>query len=274
MTDRARAPKRLSLVLPLSPSAETAAPGPTPYYLVSGLGGHVMPFQAMARSIDHLRPGFGILFPAIADADEQFDRVEDLATRMLSDLRAHRAQGPYLLVGYSFGGLVVHEMARRLADEGQTVGTVTIDAISPNLMKQRPLPIRAGYKLYRRLRQMRLGGPKPRKQSPSRLARTIAELRQNSLLARFRYHPPATSVPSVVIRREDLPDARRFYRLQDDLGWSNVAQVAGVLHTTGTHLDLFKGDNATVLAAKIVEALDLLEALEPQEASQAKRVRA
>lgn len=51
--------------------------------------------------------------------------VGDLAARFVEDLRAsHR--GPYDLGGYSFGALVVLEMARRLVDLGETIGVVAL----------------------------------------------------------------------------------------------------------------------------------------------------
>ena len=47
--------------------------------------------------------------------------VEEVAQQHLNYLRALRPKGPYLLLGYCFGGLIAYEVARRLTEEGEDV---------------------------------------------------------------------------------------------------------------------------------------------------------
>jgi acetoacetyl-CoA synthetase len=47
--------------------------------------------------------------------------VEAMAAHYVDEVRAFQPSGPYALCGFSFGGLVAYEMARRLVAEGQTV---------------------------------------------------------------------------------------------------------------------------------------------------------
>jgi thioesterase domain-containing protein len=49
-----------------------------------------------------------------------------MAAVFVRSLRAVRPVGPYLLTGYSMGGLVAFEMARRLVAEGESVHTVVL----------------------------------------------------------------------------------------------------------------------------------------------------
>jgi alpha-beta hydrolase superfamily lysophospholipase len=42
----------------------------------------------------------------------------------LNQIKAHQPNGPYCLCGYSFGGLVAFEIARRLAESGDEVAFV------------------------------------------------------------------------------------------------------------------------------------------------------
>ncbi|HBP88786.1 MAG TPA: amino acid adenylation domain-containing protein [Nitrospirales bacterium] len=58
--------------------------------------------------------------------------VEDIATRYVKEMRTVQPRGPYYLVGYSVGGLIVFEMAQQLRKQGETVGLLTlIDPTTP-----------------------------------------------------------------------------------------------------------------------------------------------
>ena len=52
--------------------------------------------------------------------------VEELAARYIAELRTVQTEGPYLLGGLSFGGLVAWEMAQQLTQEGQDVALVAL----------------------------------------------------------------------------------------------------------------------------------------------------
>jgi len=47
--------------------------------------------------------------------------VGAMAAHYLDEIRAFQPRGPYALCGFSFGGLVAYEMARRLVADGETV---------------------------------------------------------------------------------------------------------------------------------------------------------
>jgi pimeloyl-ACP methyl ester carboxylesterase len=49
-----------------------------------------------------------------------------MATRYLRVLRKVQPSGPYFLGGYSMGGIVAYEMARRLLAEGDKVGLLAL----------------------------------------------------------------------------------------------------------------------------------------------------
>lgn len=51
----------------------------------------------------------------------QFTEVTDIARHFIQELRQVRPHGPYLLGGYSFGGIVAYEMAQQLTAMGERV---------------------------------------------------------------------------------------------------------------------------------------------------------
>ncbi|MDH6108605.1 thioesterase domain-containing protein [Kitasatospora sp. MAP12-44] len=52
--------------------------------------------------------------------------VADVAADCLVMIRSVQPEGPYQLLGWSFGGLVAHEVAVRLEDAGEEVGSLTL----------------------------------------------------------------------------------------------------------------------------------------------------
>ncbi len=57
--------------------------------------------------------------------------MEEIAERSLAALLAAFPAGPYLLLGWSFGGLVAYELARRLAAAGREVALLAILDAAP-----------------------------------------------------------------------------------------------------------------------------------------------
>ena len=58
--------------------------------------------------------------------------IRTTATAYLESVRAHQAEGPYRLLGYSFGGVLAYEMARQLREQGESVALVGIlDTANP-----------------------------------------------------------------------------------------------------------------------------------------------
>ncbi|QWF71691.1 hypothetical protein KEF85_04225 [Methylomonas paludis] len=56
-----------------------------------------------------------------AEAKIHLPTVEELAAHYISEIRQVQPQGPYFLMGFSFGGLIAYEMAYQLAQSGQQV---------------------------------------------------------------------------------------------------------------------------------------------------------
>jgi thioesterase domain-containing protein len=86
-------------------------------------------FYRLAETIPTAHPIFGVQARGIDGRDEPFDRVEDMAAYYMDTLATLHPSGPYLLVGYSFGGLVALEMAQQMLARKQRVDLlVLIDA--------------------------------------------------------------------------------------------------------------------------------------------------
>ncbi|NNB96532.1 alpha/beta fold hydrolase, partial [Corallococcus exiguus] len=92
-----------------------------PLFFVHAAGGQAVFYRDLARAIDAGRTAYAFESRGLEPDGPLHTSVDEMATAYLEGLRALQPVGPYLLVGASFGGAVVYEMARRLTAEGHAV---------------------------------------------------------------------------------------------------------------------------------------------------------
>jgi amino acid adenylation domain-containing protein len=101
-----------------------AAGSKPPVFFLAGIGGSIVNFEPLARSLDPDRPVYAIETHGLDQRNTVLTRVEDMASLYLSEIRKIQPSGPYHLVGYSFGGVVAFEMARQLKSFAAQVGII------------------------------------------------------------------------------------------------------------------------------------------------------
>ena len=100
----------------------------TPVFIAHGLDGRAR-FVELANNIRTEHAIYGFQAKGVDGLEEPFELIEEMAAYYLEALAKFQPVGPYLLIGYSFGGLITLEMAQRLADAGKPVALlVLIDA--------------------------------------------------------------------------------------------------------------------------------------------------
>lgn len=90
-------------------------------FLVHPIDGYVSFYRDLAQDLPALQAVYAFQAPGLNSAIEPLSDVETMARTYLAELRSKQADGPYLLGGTSFGGLVVFEMAQQLRQVGETV---------------------------------------------------------------------------------------------------------------------------------------------------------
>jgi thioesterase domain-containing protein/acyl carrier protein len=121
-------PPRFPALVLLKPGAEK-----TPVFIAHGLGGSVIDFFQPVKHIEGGHPIYGMQVRGIDGVDEPFERIEDMAQYYLDAIRQVQPRGPYLLMGYSLGGLVVLEMAQRLVSNGERLALLTMLDAYPHI---------------------------------------------------------------------------------------------------------------------------------------------
>nr|WP_306298895.1 non-ribosomal peptide synthetase [Pseudomonas syringae] len=103
-----------------------------PVFCVPGAGDSVTGFIGLADAVGPHWPLHGLQPRGLDGASVPFGLVETAAQAYLAEIEQIHPRGPVHLLGHSFGGWVVFEMANRLKAEGREVASLTlIDSESP-----------------------------------------------------------------------------------------------------------------------------------------------
>ncbi len=102
-----------SPLVPLQPQG-----GKPPMFFVHAVDGGVFYYRELARLLGSDQPLYAIQSPGLESDRPIPATVEDMAITYIDALHRQFPGGPYLLGGYSFGGLVAYEMACRLEAAG------------------------------------------------------------------------------------------------------------------------------------------------------------
>ncbi|NES15065.1 MULTISPECIES: non-ribosomal peptide synthetase [Micromonospora] len=96
-------------------------------FLCHPVGGSVARYAVLARAWDG--PVYGFQSHALAGGDVAGPAgLADMAAGYRAELRRLAPHGPYLLAGWSMGGVLAHELAAQLRDEGEAAQVVLIDS--------------------------------------------------------------------------------------------------------------------------------------------------
>ena len=102
----------------------------TPLFLVPGAGLHVLMYQTFADHLDKGFPIYALQAKGLDGKEEPLETVEGMAAFFIDQMKQIVPHGPYRLAGYSFGGLIVFEMAKQLREMGEPAEFVgLIDAV-------------------------------------------------------------------------------------------------------------------------------------------------
>jgi len=133
--------------IPALVQMKTGAARP-PVFITHGIGSTLLELSQLVRHIHTDRPVYGLQTRGADGEKEPFDRVEDMAQYYLEAVRKLQPSGPYLLIGYSMGGLVTLEMAQRLSAMGEKIASLVMIESFP---ARDIMPLKQRARLYSRL---------------------------------------------------------------------------------------------------------------------------
>lgn len=256
----------------------------TPFFLVAGMFGNVLNLRHLAALIGSDRPFYGLQARGLMGGEAPHATFEAAAADMIAEIIQVQPHGPYLLGGFSGGGLVAWEIARRLEAAGETAALVAL--------LDTPLPVRPA--LARRdralikLAELRRRGPGfladwararleweiARRRAPAADPGAGQGFHNAAIEAAFRAAAPryrlVARVGRTVLFRPPLDrrwkvtggrfvSAGREY-VTGDNGWTPFARALQVVEVPGDHDSMVLEPNVRVLAARMRAAIAAAEA--------------
>ncbi len=182
----------------------------------------------------------------------RYTTVHEIARHFIEEMRSVRPHGPYLLGGYSFGGIVAYEMAQQLHDAGEEVPLLALfDTYDPleyaaDMARGARWYDPAKNLVYRWLgqRALRKHG---RIENPKVRHHYIIDTYDKAITS---YRPEPFTGAITVFKASATTGP-------DHMGWERLAKGGvDVVHITGDHYNLIKEPHVRLLTAELAKRID------------------
>lgn len=251
-------------------------------------------YVPLANILGEERPVYGLQAPGLQRGEEALQSVEAMAEYYLRMIRKVQPQGPVHLLGWSFGGLIAYELARKLQQNGTEDGfgaqaVLLLDSAGPDLLRSQAEEARWGAHVVLKeliddsapglwgtlpaemlespeaiVEHGRKSGHFPKDFTPDDLQR-LHQLYVTQGRSMVEYQPAplentnSSGLKLVVIR---AADNEYTSELPPELGWETLSENITLLETPGEHSSMLKAPNVEILAEKIAAVLDEIEGVE------------
>ncbi|SDE77108.1 amino acid adenylation domain-containing protein [Myxococcus virescens] len=256
-----------------------------PFFCVHPVGGNVLAYAELARLLGPERPFYGLQAQGLDGSTPPLGTVEEMAAAYVEAIRTVQPAGPYLLGGWSVGGVIAYEMARQLRERGDTVALLAlIDAYTPAVLNAaEPEPDAAQVVSAFASDLLGIGftdvatldasqspeaqvealweagqraGALPPGMEPAHL-RALLRVFEANLRAARRYQPPALN-PGRVLRLQATEGAEG---LPEDGGWKALVGTGLEQHAvSGDHYGVLRAPGVRELADRLRSALKVTTA--------------
>lgn len=261
-------------VVPLQKGSDSDRP---PLFCIYG----ILLYNSLALHLDRKQPVYGVYLQEEVDLllDGEVKKnlsiltnVEQIASLYLEQIRKIQPVGPYFLLGESFGGLVVFEIAQQLQEQGEKVELLALlDTLAPRKSKKLPLykqillhldnVVNDPTYLIEKVR----GKVESAKDKLVPIIRRIypkfaserQQLIQKDLRSDVRseamknYVPRSYSGKMVLFRAMDKADFK-FHEIDPLHGWGEVATGGlDIVDVPGDHIGILQEPNVRILAEKL-----------------------
>lgn len=261
----------------------------TPFFLVAGMFGNVLNLRHLAHLLGNQRRFYGIQALGLYGAQRPHETFEEMARDYLVELRRVQPSGPYLLGGFSGGGITAYAMAQQLLADGEEVALLAM--LDTSVPRQPELSVderalilwqrfRSGWPAVsgwardklrfelRRMTQRRHGESHPPQPSEFRSEDIGAAFRRALERYSLRPYPGTVTLfrPKLavahVLRAGRATNARRELVLPDN-GWAPYVDRLDVIEVPGDHDSMVLEPNVRVLATRLQACIQALEPSPP-----------
>ncbi len=250
-----------------------------PLFVVAGMFGNVLNLRHLALQFEGSRAVYGLQARGLIGDSAPHETIEDAAVDYIAEIRQVQANGPYLLSGFSGGGIAAYEMARQLKAAGEEVAVLAL--------LDTPLPVRPSLntrdKALIKIEELRRKGPayliewaknrlawEKTKRQDSVEVQGDAQFNNTKIEAAFlravaRYETPDWNGEMLLMRPAldrqfavsggNYVSAEREYVFADN-DWTRYAPRIRVIEVPGDHDSMVLSPNVVVMAAELQEVID------------------
>lgn len=263
-------PKNSRALVPIQPKGIHR-----PIYVISGLLGNVIKFHSLAFYLGQDQPMYGLLPRGLDGKEPYLTSIEEMAAYYVGEIRRAQPEGPYRLLGYSFGGIVAFEVAQQIVAQGGSVDLLgLLDTIEWHyLVKlQMTAPVTSRYTAYKAHLESLFEGKNRFQELKQLLAKRFSRviyrifraigrpLPQNvgtiadiNAFAAGNYHPRPYPGKLAIFRstiREASEENDQY------LGWKGLAAGIEVLPVPSDHFNILQEPSVKILADDLRALLD------------------
>lgn len=226
---------------------------------------HTITLSDLPRYLGMDQPLYFLRYGMAAEVSNRSIRLpplEELASHYIRELQQVQPQGPYYLVGFSFGGVIAYEMARQLRIDGHQVNLVgLLDSYLINEKHLLPLP-RIIHNFFRQNPSNHLG------QVKNKITGMVTPYKYGTNFFPHVY----TSAPDRACRNAYQPkpyngrvtlfqgwekESKLFSYAPPELGWKKLlGDSLEVEPVPGKHFEIFEEPHVRTLAAKLLACMD------------------
>jgi thioesterase domain-containing protein len=252
-----------------------------PLYMVHGGGSSASIYYSLAKYIDKDQPIYGFQPKGLDGIEEPNKSLEEMATFYISLMVQQNPDGPYILSGYCFGGIVAFEMAKQLQSMGKKVDKLILfDTAAYYYLKKNSLIAKIKLVLNIIIAQLNfflnepesyLGRKKraverkinslftkmklnPNPQFANEATNSLAKVTKNNTTILNKYNLTPYNGPVYLFRaktREKYVEDPKLY------GWTSYVEKVNVINIGGHHDIIFKRPEIVKdIAKKIQKVLD------------------
>lgn len=230
-----------------------------PFFCVHPVGGGVLCYRALAKYWDEDRPFYAIQARGFEEGQYPNESIEVMAEEYIRGIREVQPNGPYLIGGWSFGGLIASEMVSQLLQQGEKVSLLVLIDSTANIEKIRSINIENDAIILSELSRyfstkpiankkdispkklliqlIESGGKRANVQGQSSTDRLIA-LAKSNWRALQTFSIPTIDVNALLIRSESNQEKKR------GLGWNKYIRKLKVIQGPGDHWAITEDDEA------------------------------
>ncbi|MDF5727929.1 MAG: amino acid adenylation domain-containing protein [Rhizonema sp. PD38] len=265
-----------STLIPIQPSGSKR-----PLFCIYPDGGTILWYMYLMRHLSSEQPFYGLQSLSVDQEHKFHTQIEDIAAHYIEAIQTVQLQGPYQLVGWSFGGLVAFEIAQQFQEQNQQVsflGLLDVSAVhmaseefqelddAAFLVKEyNDIPLSLEYLqqlepderrfyIIEQFRQLNLIPPDFGRDQTQRLLKIV-----ESQYRAINSYRPQTYPGKIILFQAS--EGAAISSQDSTLGWGELATEGVEIHwVSGNHRTMLQEPHVQVLAKQLRACLEKLQA--------------